>query len=255
MRGRQVDLRARHVQEAERVAGGHRPRFLGVDDVVRHGGHTVDVGRRGPECVERTDGRHQNDSRRAAPTPGSAEGYDGWKPAAHAPPNSPRYLNARRGVKDRETSCSMSVLSAAAAESCRRRAGAAEPPAWRRSRQQAENPVPLRLERRQVSRGNRFAGRQQLLDGQRVDELPVPLHAVVQVRPGGHAARAHPPDQTRPGRRAARPSRRSTTGACSRSRSRWRAAAGRGGPLRRSSPPTPPCRWPPPPRRCPIGAR
>ena len=34
---RQIDLRARDVQETQRIAGGQLPRLVGADDVVRHG--------------------------------------------------------------------------------------------------------------------------------------------------------------------------------------------------------------------------
>ena len=52
---RQIDLGARDVQKAERVAGGERARFVGVDDVVGNG---RDARRRLPA----SDGAHGTDT-------------------------------------------------------------------------------------------------------------------------------------------------------------------------------------------------
>ncbi len=67
--GRQVDLGARHVQEAQFVAGGQRARFLGVDDVVGDGGDARGERRLGPQRAEGSDLRHVVLAFRAAASP------------------------------------------------------------------------------------------------------------------------------------------------------------------------------------------
>ena len=58
-RRRQIDLRARHVQKAQRIAVGQRSRFVGVDDVVRD--RSDSAGRFGhrTQCCERKNGGHE----------------------------------------------------------------------------------------------------------------------------------------------------------------------------------------------------
>ena len=59
--GRKIDLRARHVQETERVALGERARFGGVHHVVRNAGDLVgDLGA-GTQGGKGTQAQHAGD--------------------------------------------------------------------------------------------------------------------------------------------------------------------------------------------------
>ena len=56
--GGQLELRARHAEEAERVAVGERARFVGADDVVGNGGDARGVGWVRTQRTERMERRH-----------------------------------------------------------------------------------------------------------------------------------------------------------------------------------------------------
>jgi hypothetical protein len=56
--GGQIDLGARHVQEAERIARRQLPRFVHAHDIVGNRGHCRRRGRGRAQSPERMEGRH-----------------------------------------------------------------------------------------------------------------------------------------------------------------------------------------------------
>ena len=56
---RQIDLGARDVQKAQRVAVGQRPRLVGAHDVVRNSGHRRGRMGRGTQRCEGKNGSHE----------------------------------------------------------------------------------------------------------------------------------------------------------------------------------------------------